>query len=374
MVLKKQGLKQSGSLSASHTPKRSLKNGFPTPRYMMILRRLILEKFQESTYSQEDSHAKTSAMLEKELASRGVVLASGSITLKRLGRYDPESRSLKTCQRCLTEDSMLSLQTLPKSGMMRSGIVYQLPALARCTVVKESSSLLIHPTPDTSGLGGSNARKAYKKRMMMFPTPTKQDYKRRGPNSKQQGLPEKIYKEGGGQLNPIFVEWLMGFPLGWTRLEKENEEKTRRIKTMRHLWNSDAQEAIRQAFRGLNSLQQKEVLQSFVCQYEEESHNSWTEVESRTNALRILREVWKRKATSCPSQRQKHSEQSSRKYSDTLCLLPCKTSSRTTKGGRVTMKVKNRVDRIKCLGNAVVPQLAEVFAKAIQEEERGTKE
>ena len=23
----------------------------------------------------------------------------------------------------------------------------------------------------------------------------------------------------GGQLNPVFVEWLMGFPLGWTDLE-----------------------------------------------------------------------------------------------------------------------------------------------------------
>jgi hypothetical protein len=24
--------------------------------------------------------------------------------------------------------------------------------------------------------------------------------------------------EGGGQLNPMWVEWLMGFPLGWTDL------------------------------------------------------------------------------------------------------------------------------------------------------------
>lgn len=37
-----------------------------------------------------------------------------------------------------------------------------------------------------------------------------------------QGLPEnrehQLQTEVGGQLNPTFVEWLMGFPLGWTEL------------------------------------------------------------------------------------------------------------------------------------------------------------
>ena len=41
--------------------------------------------------------------------------------------------------------------------------------------------------------------------------------------------------------------------------------------------------------------------------------------------------------------------------------------------GRVAHGVSFRVDRIKCLGNAVVPQLAEVFAKAIRRNEEGIK-
>lgn len=36
--------------------------------------------------------------------------------------------------------------------------------------------------------------------------------------------------------------------------------------------------------------------------------------------------------------------------------------------GRMADGIPNRVDRIKCIGNAVVPQLAEVFAKAIKKE------
>jgi DNA (cytosine-5)-methyltransferase 1 len=92
----------------------------------------------------------------------------------------------------------------------------------------------------------------------MWPTPTASDWKGRGPNSKQQGLPEVVKKNpyptmsasgmgntgsrqmldkkiadgslteeekramtagNGGKLNPTWVEWLMGFPEGWTDLE-----------------------------------------------------------------------------------------------------------------------------------------------------------
>jgi DNA (cytosine-5)-methyltransferase 1 len=84
-----------------------------------------------------------------------------------------------------------------------------------------------------------------------WPTPTASDWKGRGPNSKQQGLPEVVKTRGNlwptpttvdtftpasrsnptlgdaartadsstGKLNPTWVEWLMGFPEGWTDLE-----------------------------------------------------------------------------------------------------------------------------------------------------------
>ena len=78
-----------------------------------------------------------------------------------------------------------------------------------------------------------------------LPTPTTQEWKRRGPNSSQQGLsntenwmlPTPVARDWKGvgradqlptvlaptgaatYLNPSFVEEMMGFPVGWTELK-----------------------------------------------------------------------------------------------------------------------------------------------------------
>ena len=90
-----------------------------------------------------------------------------------------------------------------------------------------SRAVQMWPTPTTSdGMGGpgnsgrqggENLRTA----VTNWPTPTTRDYKDAGKNTDY----EKIAKKGklagvvGGQLNPAWVEWLMGFPEGWTVLE-----------------------------------------------------------------------------------------------------------------------------------------------------------
>ena len=61
----------------------------------------------------------------------------------------------------------------------------------------------------------------------MFPTPTQRDYKgARKPETliaagrnETNSLPDAIEGENTGQLNPNWVEWLMGFPIGWTDLK-----------------------------------------------------------------------------------------------------------------------------------------------------------
>src|SRR3990167_421961 len=98
--------------------------------------------WKESMSSQEDSHAKTSRLPVKALgSSRGKEARSGNTSLQLLGHYDQVTSSLKTFQRSLIEDSMLSLQILPKRGMMQNGLIYGLPTLARLIKERESSLL-----------------------------------------------------------------------------------------------------------------------------------------------------------------------------------------------------------------------------------------
>jgi hypothetical protein len=55
-------------------------------------------------------------------------------------------------------------------------------------------------------------------RFNLWPTPTATDHKGgyRDLNNPKNG--EQLANQVGGQLNPTWVEWLMGFPLGWTDL------------------------------------------------------------------------------------------------------------------------------------------------------------
>ncbi len=90
----------------------------------------------------------------------------------------------------------------------------------------------MYPTPTQDS--ASERTKKYKQGGMpltmavkMFPTPTTRDYKdstvsNSHQNRNSDSLPIKIMKEGkpGGKLNPNFVEFLMGYPLNWTKIDQ----------------------------------------------------------------------------------------------------------------------------------------------------------
>jgi len=69
-------------------------------------------------------------------------------------------------------------------------------------------------------MGGLNLQTA-----VMYATPSARDWRsgkasEETHNRNSRPLSEQVGKlENGGQLNPEFVEWLMGFPIGWTDLE-----------------------------------------------------------------------------------------------------------------------------------------------------------
>ena len=52
----------------------------------------------------------------------------------------------------------------------------------------------------------------------MWPTPIATDWKNRGCKDYRKNREHQLQTEVGGQLNPTWVEYLMGFPLGWTDL------------------------------------------------------------------------------------------------------------------------------------------------------------
>lgn len=66
----------------------------------------------------------------------------------------------------------------------------------------------------TKGKWNSRGEPKLSAAVMLWPTPRAQDGPKGGP-SQGDTLPAAV----GGQLNPTWVEWLMGYPLGWTALE-----------------------------------------------------------------------------------------------------------------------------------------------------------
>lgn len=54
----------------------------------------------------------------------------------------------------------------------------------------------------------------------MFPTPTAHNAKECNSPSEHNRNTPTLATHAGGKLNPMWVEWLMGWPLGWTDLKR----------------------------------------------------------------------------------------------------------------------------------------------------------
>lgn len=134
-----------------------------------------------------------------------------------LGMYDQDSSSWKTYQASLLDLGKVlpslgeSLMTLPESGMSSDGHMLQLKKWAHPTEEKGSSSW---PTPDanpstySNGFMGKNLRQAAADFLPIQKIASNGNLSLSDTHSSRQ------------QLNPTFVEGLMGLPLGWTSIEE----------------------------------------------------------------------------------------------------------------------------------------------------------
>jgi hypothetical protein len=252
-------------------------------------------------------HAKTFQPLEKAQGLTENDQECGATWRGWLAKYDPDSCSWRTAQCSLLEDLNESLATLPRSGMTRSGLLWELPMLEQTIRGTEFGLSEKLPTPQSTDYrdkptskgwkqkGGVNYSLANPEIQAKWPTPDANCGKRgtqpewtpkrksgqtaqytinqavrdkqtwptprscsamaatitpesawnekRNPNletvvgrvmfptptchnSKEGAYPAEYNRKtptlatpAGGKLNPMWVEWLMGWPLAWTDLK-----------------------------------------------------------------------------------------------------------------------------------------------------------
>lgn len=222
----------------------------------------------------EASPAKTSQRQAKARASTEREAGCGQSSRVLLAKFDRDTRSWKTPQCSLFGDSDECLETLPKSGITRNGLLWERTTLARPTgesvcgfwrtpdtgaggeisaekaadfaagKTRASGSVIqvrlcdqvrhpqLWPTPTVCG---NNNRKGLSKTsgdglataVLTYPTPKCQDAGAALFDRRKGNLGEVIhgkYLNGGSatpqtksaRLNPNWVEWLMGWPIGYT--------------------------------------------------------------------------------------------------------------------------------------------------------------
>ena len=163
--------------------------------------KLIGEQLSLWTSSAADIPVNHSASQDnaKEQKTQGTF---GRTLEKSLNYYDRNTQSWRTWQATLVSDLDLYSETWPRSGTTRNGKSFQLVPLVLHIEETESSLLptptckpIFHPQMPWDGVSRQLKR----------------------PGGLSFGL--SIADVVGGQPNPMFLEWMMGFPIGWTELK-----------------------------------------------------------------------------------------------------------------------------------------------------------
>jgi len=211
-------------------------------RFGMTYKPLTENRGQELlTLYLADFHAKTLVPQEKVQELTENEAECGEKWHGLLARFDQDMHLWRTVQCSLLEDLNESLQTLPQWGMTVGGELYLLPTLVQSTNENEYGLSLV-PTP-TSSTGEANhnspstlAGKRYTMNLAgfaqkypilnMWGTPKAQDSRHALRDRGKGNLGEQVSGlHNGGKLNPPWVEWLMGWPLGWTDLKPLETDK-----------------------------------------------------------------------------------------------------------------------------------------------------
>lgn len=167
--------------------------------------------------------------------------------------FDRDTSCWKTSQASLLADTQpWSSLTWPRSGMWDGGVCWELPMLARRTSEIGGGFAARWPTPTAADhlaneserieewerrkeqkrTKGVNLQFALRHAVQKWPTPTAHMHKEQGsPAEFTRNTPTLTSAAHGGiptqpaSLNPEWVEWLMGWPIGWTDLRPLGTDK-----------------------------------------------------------------------------------------------------------------------------------------------------
>lgn len=169
---------------------------FPVPQSGMMFQRYESAIYPiSSTSLQADSHVRISALQAVAQAWQASEAAfsgksCGSLATLETTADSSHGFTWKTCQQSLFEVASMLSEPLPQWGMTVDGALYPLPTLVPAT--RENA-------------GG------------FWPTLCARDWKDNGksPAEKRRDSPT-IPTKIGGKVNPLWAEWLMGYPIGHT--------------------------------------------------------------------------------------------------------------------------------------------------------------
>ena len=210
----------------------------------------------------EASLARTSALPAEVQALKAHAVACGATWRASLARFDPASCTWRTAQPSLLADSEECSVIWPRSGMTVGGQCWELPTLTPPTSVTDSglwptptvcgnynrkgasatngdglaTAVKNWPTP-TASLGTKGGRVTPRKSReggtlieavssRTFSTPTARDWRSgKASEATMERNSRPLSEQIGGLLNPTWVEWLMGWPIGWTDLRRSAMDK-----------------------------------------------------------------------------------------------------------------------------------------------------
>jgi hypothetical protein len=175
------------------------------------------------TSSVEGSPARTSQVQAQELESKESGADCGPSLPVSLASFDLDTLSWRTSQRSVLGGWVEYSETWPRAGTMLSGTAYPLPPSVPLTDVIDGSAShgTRWPTPtvgDSKSSGSRNTANSKAHAGISLTDAVRGDGGR-GRLEPGSRTSDGSKLKGTGSLNPTWVEWLMGFQLGFTDLD-----------------------------------------------------------------------------------------------------------------------------------------------------------